>query len=122
MKKDIEIICENNKNLESCGFITFQKNNFIVSECKNISKNPKSNFEISFKDHVSFLKKNIIAVFHSHVISGDIFSENDKKHSEEIMVPYLVYSLKNKKHNAYIPKNIRKSKAMDLFLKKIKNY
>lgn len=122
MKSEIESICEKNKDLESCGFITFEKNNFVISECKNVSKDSLNNFEISFNDHIKFLKRNIIAIFHSHVVSEDLFSDNDKKHSEETMVPYLLYSLKNKRHNIYIPKNIRKSKAMSLFLKKIKDY
>jgi len=122
MKEDIIRICKKNKEKESCGIIFFSNKRYRIKECKNISKNPENQFEISFLDHCECLKNGeIVGTYHSHVNRDENFSELDVKMSNEMMIPFIVYSLKTNKINVYTPKKMT-SKRIKNFSNKIKDY
>ena len=122
MKDDIKKICEKEKTKESCGIILFAKNRFRVRECNNISEFPEQQFEISFFDHCECIKEGeIVGIYHSHITENEEFSDLDKEISDEMMLPFILYSLKSKKFNTYIPEKINSKRAKN-FSKKIKHY
>ena len=122
MNKNIENlikeICQKNKRIESCGVILKHKSGDRVIECENASTNPEKNFEIKLSDQVNLIKNGkILAVFHSHIDQDEKFLDTDIKHSEELIAPYIVYSLKTKKFNTYIPNFAKRDKDIKNFFK-----
>jgi proteasome lid subunit RPN8/RPN11 len=108
MKQYIEEICEKNQE-EVCGLIIKNKGKLDIIECENISSSPENSFEINKKDfNKYFLNFKILAIFHSHVNTDENFSKKDLLMSNEIMIPFWVYSTKTKKHNFYIPDTVDK--------------
>lgn len=82
---------------ESCGLIVGQeKINFIP--CRNLSRNKKNNFYISPAD---MIRKNIMYIFHSHVGSSSQPSKMDIDNCKNIMIPFLIYSLRDKDFYVY---------------------
>ena len=122
MKKAIREQFSDLKN-EECGIVYFDKK-IKLKICKNIASKDFENFEISVKDYLDLKKKfEIFGLYHSHIKSDESFSNKDMIHSEELMVPYFVYSFKTEKSNLYIPKNLDPTKATKPFrnfLKRIK--
>lgn len=108
---------------EECGIVYFDKK-VKLKICKNIASKSSENFEISIKDYLGLKKSfEIFGIYHSHIKSDESFSNKDIVHSEELTVPYFVYSLKTKKSNLYIPASLNTKKATKSFcnfLKRIK--
>jgi|TARA_R110002167_G_scaffold195467_1_gene398204 proteasome lid subunit RPN8/RPN11 len=120
MKKNIEEICFKNIKKESCGFLMMYKEKIQVIECDNVSLNPENSFEINYKDLIKYsISPRVVGVFHSHINTDEKFSKKDIKNSEELMLPFWVYSIKTKKHNVYIPENLTNKKNVKNFCEKI---
>ena len=117
---EIKLACEKNKIHESCGFILKKGRKYISVECKNVSTDQETNFEIP-QDEYMFAYKNyeIISIFHSHVLSDERFSKEDVGISDELDIPIIVYSLKTKNINFYNPSK-DKHKKINSFFKKQK--
>tara|TARA_Y100000310_G_scaffold337835_1_gene425928 strand:+ start:1615 stop:2025 length:411 start_codon:yes stop_codon:yes gene_type:complete len=122
MKDFIEKECLKNPREESCGFLIFSKRRVRIRPCSNIDENKDSHFRISIKDYIRFSKEGeLFGVYHSHTNALPDFSRRDIIHSEEMMVPYLVYSIKHDAHNVYIPKKTKNgSKSFYNFLYRLK--
>jgi proteasome lid subunit RPN8/RPN11 len=85
------------------GFIYFDGIKPEIDKCENIALDKKNFFEVSADDYIRNLKKNLYAIYHSHVDSDSNFSEQDLEISEESCLPIFVYSKLDKKMNSYIP-------------------
>jgi proteasome lid subunit RPN8/RPN11 len=85
------------------GFIYFEGSQAKIDKCENIALDKKNFFEVSADDYIKNLKRNLYAIYHSHVNSDYNFSEQDLEISEESCLPIYVYSKIDKKINSYIP-------------------
>jgi proteasome lid subunit RPN8/RPN11 len=93
---------------ESCdeeigGFIYFEGSQVKIEKCENIALDKKNFFEVSADDYITNSRKDLYAIYHSHVDSDYNFSEQDLEISEESCLPICVYSKLDKKINFYIP-------------------
>ena len=123
IQEQIKTLCESENKKESCGIIIFENKRTKIIPCSNISKNPEDFFEIQISEQIEAMKRGkILAIYHSHLNQCHNFSKEDLKYSEEMVVPFLVYSLKNKKHNIYIPEKSKKDKEIKNFLKRISRF
>lgn len=93
--------------IEVCGFVVLNKDLSIsIHQQKNQSSTPEECFEISPQKWIDFsLKNKILAVYHSHPKSKEKPSCQDIKMSEEMGVPYLIYSLITKNFFLYYPES-----------------
>ena len=104
-----------NNSKEECGIIYFDKR-VKIKECKNKAKNSLVNFEIPIEAYVSIKKKfEVFGIYHSHIETDEAFSKIDISHSEELMLPYFVYSFLTNKSNLYIPKSLNENKISKSF-------
>jgi proteasome lid subunit RPN8/RPN11 len=93
-------------NTECCGFLGKRGDKFVGQMVDNRSPEPDLYFCVDPIDFVKFSENHdVIAIFHSHINNGAIFSEEDKNASESICIPYLLYSIMEKKFVFYIPEN-----------------
>ncbi len=102
--EDIKTISLNNQGLESCGFLLKKNSQILAIECENKSIDKQNEFEISPKDFIN-AKENadIIAVFHSHPKSNHWPSKLDILLCNEILYPFLIFSLKTLKFSLTCP-------------------
>lgn len=98
---------ENNPSVEVCGFVTFKKDLTIsVDQQKNQSSTPEDCFEISPQKWINHqINEKVLAIYHSHPKSTETPSGQDIRMSEEMGVPYLIYSLITKKFFLYYPES-----------------
>lgn len=106
---EAEIIAhaESCPEIEVCGFI-FMNSDLTVSieRAKNESKTPEDSFLISPSKFIDRnLNKKIIGLYHSHPKSSENPSTQDISMSEEMGVPYLIYSLISKNFYLYYPES-----------------
>jgi len=106
LKKRIRLIGNENKEIESCGLIYFNQNNFKfeIFKCKNKALDKRNFFSISSVEYLkcSFLGK-IVACFHSHNNDSNEFSEIDKLNSNRHNITFILYNTKNDIFNIYKP-------------------
>tara|TARA_Y100000356_G_C11111072_1_gene209646 strand:- start:43 stop:426 length:384 start_codon:yes stop_codon:yes gene_type:complete len=121
VKSQIKKICSKTPGEESCGFLIFNKKTFL-HPCENKAHSKEDSFKISTKDYLKALTiGDIFGIYHSHIKVDEDFSEKDIESSEELMLPYFVYSLKSDSHNLYIPKDLSiKTKSFKSFLYRVK--
>lgn len=77
---------------ESCGIIYL--NNFSLSflPCRNTSQSPEFYFSI---DPVILVDYDVQYIVHSHIVGPAKPSESDISNSNELCIPYLIYSLRD---------------------------
>ena len=95
-------------NLEICGFLGYDEEmeRFVWQREPNSSPDPHNFFCIDPFNYLEFQENyEIIAVFHSHVIGNAKPSEFDIKMSSTSCLPFLIYSVQEKKFNLYCPSN-----------------
>jgi len=85
------------------GFIYLEGSQAKIEKCENIALDKKNFFEVSADDYIKNSKRDLYAIYHSHVDSDSNFSEQDLEVSEESCLPIYVYSKLDKKINSYIP-------------------
>lgn len=123
IQEKIKLLCESEAEKESCGIIIFENKRTKIVPCSNVSKNPANFFEIQISEQIEAMRRGkILAIYHSHLNQCHNFSKEDLKYSEEMIVPFLVYSLKNKKHNIYVPEKSKKDREIKNFLKRISRF
>lgn len=106
IKQSIKDICLQDLSKESCGFVVSRVSEIIVLQVKNISENPVHFFEIAPADYVKAERMGeIIHIFHSHNSDVLDFSEFDKKNSERLKIPYILYCTKTDEFKQYVPQN-----------------
>ena len=84
--------CRRNTKHESCGIICEINEKLKFIECKNTHPFPEYNFCINPRILLEYDVKYIV---HSHPIGSSRASENDKNNSNELCIPYLIYSLRD---------------------------
>lgn len=89
---EIKIFCKHKTNEESCGLIVLEDKKIIFKPCKNISPNPRFSFLISPKKIIEY---DPICIVHSHLNSSAYPSEKDRISSDELCIPFLIYSLRD---------------------------
>ena len=95
---EIQKYDHSNPHEETCGVIVDHNKNYSFSPCENISSDRKKTFliEPSF-----LLKKNIKYIYHSHVNNSCEPSNVDIANARNIMIPFLIYSLRDMDFNIY---------------------
>ena len=92
---------------EGCGILINKRGNYLWQPCDNISSNPLETFKISGVDYIKAnLKGDIVSVVHSHPNNNINFSEEDKKASDFLKVPYTVVALPSLIMDTYYPSEI----------------
>lgn len=78
------------KQEECCGIIVKENNNLLFKSCKNIHPDRKNFFLI---DPMNLIENEVEYIFHSHWNGGSRPSSSDIKSSDELCIPFLIYSL-----------------------------
>ena len=77
-------------NKECCGLIVSCEEELIFKPTKNIHPDPTWFFAI---DSIELIEYDVQYIFHSHWNGSSRPSEFDKKSSNELCIPFLIYSL-----------------------------
>lgn len=89
---------------EGCGILLNNKGKLEWVPCENVAEDKKSSFVLESSTYIkAHLKGTIQAIVHSHIDSSPELSEADKKASEFLRIPYIVYSIPEGKTVQYIP-------------------
>ncbi len=83
--------CLSSPDRESCGLFCESNKKIYFIKCENKSNNPRYEFVI---DPYVFIDNNVKYVFHSHTESSAHPSRQDILYSDELEVPFLIYSIK----------------------------
>lgn len=96
--------CGKNPNEESCGFIIYENGQFKIIESENKAQDRSEEFYIPAKEFLFVKKsKNIVAVYHSHPKTDEKPSDFDENNSNLICLPFVIFSLKNRKISIFEP-------------------
>jgi proteasome lid subunit RPN8/RPN11 len=90
--------CLQSLNQESCGLVIDSKHGAKVFPCKNESLFPEFHFKINLN---VFIENKVLYVYHSHVNCSVRPSILDRKYSEELCVPFLIYSIRDDEFGIY---------------------
>ena len=112
-KKEIKGLSSAIPDEEVCGFLALNgMMEVVVIPAENIHSNKKKYFKIDSQAFLDIEKRyKIIAIFHSHPTSSEKPSTFDLNSSEELCLPFLIYSLKTDKFFLHFPNSYE---AMDL--------
>tara|TARA_Y100000592_G_C5371828_1_gene268944 strand:+ start:359 stop:670 length:312 start_codon:yes stop_codon:yes gene_type:complete len=88
--ESIRRIAQKTPKEECCGLIAESNKSLELIECNNESNIPAYEFII---DPQFFIENKVKYVYHSHVDSPPFPSKADKLYSDELCVPFLIYSL-----------------------------
>ena len=89
---------------EGCGIIQNRKGKLRWIPSTNVAENPEEYFKINEEDYFrATLTGDIHAIVHSHPNASAELSEADKKASDHLGVPYIVYSIPEGEKVEYIP-------------------
>jgi proteasome lid subunit RPN8/RPN11 len=99
--EQIKNISKMKKNQECCGVIYENSYGLNVLECENLSEDTRKSFVI---DPIYFIEYNVVCVFHSHCVGSSCPSVYDMNCSDELCMPYLIYSLRD--DDFYLYENI----------------
>ena len=92
---------------EGCGLLINKRGKIVWKFCKNIADDKKENFQIDPKEYVKArLSGDIHAIVHSHPDISCEPSEADKKASDHLGIPYIIYSLPDAEKYVYTPKKL----------------
>ena len=89
---EIKEYCRQFTKKESCGVIYLNDSHLSFLPCENISQSPDYYFSI---DPVILIDYDVQYIVHSHVIGSSQPSESDISNSNELCIPYLIYSLRD---------------------------
>ncbi len=104
LKKEIRLYAKNNPSEETCGLIVKKRGGDQFIPCKNYHPQPSLAFSISPHD---FLRNDdIVCVYHSHPKCSSVPSKKDRLQSDELRVPFLIYSLPDDSFNLYINNSV----------------
>ena len=89
---------------EACGLLVNQKGKQVWIPCENTAEDKKENFIISSADYLkASLTGDLMAIIHSHPDASPEPSEHDKKTSNFLGIPYIIYSLPEVQKYTYTP-------------------
>jgi len=86
---------------EACGLVISRGCELSHLPCENLSSSPVDSFEIDAK---KIIENNVIYIYHSHVNCSAYPSSIDKRYSDELCIPFLIYSIRDDEFKIY--KNI----------------
>jgi proteasome lid subunit RPN8/RPN11 len=90
--------------MEICGFLGEKDGEYTAKIVKNIHPDPKNFFSINPMEMLRFIQEHkMVAIFHSHITGDSSASDFDKINSENTIIPFLIYSLAEKKFSLYEP-------------------
>lgn len=93
-------------NREVVGFLGIKDGKPVAKLVSNRSPNPQEYFMVDPIEQLIFGRENnFILVFHSHIYGDSSFSEFDTACSDNLLLPFLVYSIPDGKFNLYVPPN-----------------
>lgn len=92
---------EASRQQETCGLVIEAENNCEFLACQNLSENPCHHFKI---DPKIFIENKVLYVYHSHVNCSANPSNMDMLYSNELCIPFLIYSIRDDEFKIY--KNI----------------
>jgi proteasome lid subunit RPN8/RPN11 len=106
-QEEIVLHAESKPDEEVCGFVLLNKDLTVsVERSTNENPNPGECFTISSAKFLKYnIEKKILGIYHSHPKSDEKPSKADMDMSEEMGVPYLIYSLITKKFYLYYPES-----------------
>jgi proteasome lid subunit RPN8/RPN11 len=110
IKNFIKSQASKNAPKECCGFIVEKNNNISCVNVENIAQDPVANFQISAIDFLNTKKLNdsILYIYHSHVNDDFNFSQLDISTSDNLNIPFVLYTIKNNDYKFYFPTNFKK--------------
>ena len=89
---------------EACGLLVNQRGKQVWVPCENTAEDKKENFIISSADYLkASLTGDLMAIVHSHPDASPEASEHDKKTSNFLGIPYIIYSLPEVQKYTYTP-------------------
>jgi proteasome lid subunit RPN8/RPN11 len=98
--------CNSQASQEVCGFIGWDRVQYVATVEKNDAADPKNFFVINPASYLMFAEEyDMLAIFHSHIVGDEDPSEFDIKMSEACCIPFVIYSLNTKKFHIYEPHN-----------------
>ncbi len=92
--------------VEVCGLLGTKDGEYFPRMMKNKHSDPQNHFSIDPLEYLRFSQEfELVAVFHSHVVGDSQPSDFDKVNSENTVIPFLIYSLCEKKFSLFEPEN-----------------
>lgn len=99
----IKKYCLKNPKEETCGIVYLENDDLFFLGCENICIDKKYNFQIDPEVIISYDVKYIV---HSHTDCSASPSIADKKSSNELAIPYIIYSIMYDKFEIYQNKSV----------------
>lgn len=94
---------------EGCGLLINKRGKIHWKPCKNISDSPEDSFVIPPEEIIKAnLSGDVYAIVHSHPDQSSEPSEKDKKTSNFLGIPYLIFSIPEGTKSFYVPENAEK--------------
>lgn len=91
---------------EGCGILQIKKGKMVWIPCENEAEDPEENFVLPSKEYLkASITGDIYAIVHSHPNASAELSEADKKASDFLGIPYIVYSIPEVERVFYTPQN-----------------
>jgi len=92
---------------EVCGILILEDDfQITIKREKNEHPTPDKSFLISPAKFIEYkLNKRVLGIYHSHPATTERPSKSDRALSEEMGIPYLIYSLKTDKFFLYFPES-----------------
>ena len=92
---------------EGCGLLVNKKGKLHWMPCENEAEDPEEGFSIPASDYIrASLSGDLYAIVHSHPDGSCTPSEADKKASDFLGIPYIIYSTPDFEKYEYIPKKL----------------
>ena len=106
LKKELKLHALSSRIAEICGFIGQKDGKLLYKKTTNHNPEPQKFFSISPLDQLSFRRENVlVAVFHSHLNCDCLATEFDKVNSENLALPFVIYSIPQNKFSIFVPPN-----------------
>lgn len=92
--------------VEVCGLLGIKGGEYFPQMLKNKHTDPQNHFSIDPLEYLRFSQEfELVAVFHSHVVGDSQASDFDRVNSDNTMIPFLIYSLCEKKFSLFEPES-----------------
>jgi proteasome lid subunit RPN8/RPN11 len=92
------------RTIEICGFLGRKDGEYECRIVKNKHPKPSEFFSIDPVEYLKFSREfEFVAIFHSHIQGDSSASDFDKVNSDNTLVPFLIYSIPEKKFGLYEP-------------------
>jgi proteasome lid subunit RPN8/RPN11 len=92
---------------EVCGFVILNDFGEVeIEPCENIHPDKTNGFKIQTKVFLDSLKKDVLAIYHSHPFDSSDPSSHDLVQSQELCTPFVIYSVKYDNFYIHIPKSV----------------